>query len=242
MTPPSRVPWGALLRREGFVPHMWWRRWPATRAGRCDGQFLGPRAEPEQTENERLRRDNDRLRRELAKTQAALDVVGKAHALLELALRERTPRSGRSGDRPQAVAELAGHTSTKQACELRGGPGTPTTAPAGQLSRRRSVLDWRRRTRSARRRCAGTGRAEQSPVRRQVRRPAATLLDEVTYLLMSTMHRLLRRSRAGRRAPPPGHPSGPGQTELLATAPQQVWSWDITKPAGRPAASTTTCT
>ena len=38
----------------------------------------------EQAENDRLRGENERLQRELAKTQAALDVVGKAHALLEL--------------------------------------------------------------------------------------------------------------------------------------------------------------
>jgi hypothetical protein len=31
-----------------------------------------------------LRRDNERLQKELAQTRAALDVVGKAHALLEL--------------------------------------------------------------------------------------------------------------------------------------------------------------
>ena len=35
-------------------------------------------------EAERLRADNERLRAELAKTKAALDVVGKAHALLGL--------------------------------------------------------------------------------------------------------------------------------------------------------------
>ena len=40
----------------------------------------------------------------------------------------------------------------------------------------------------------------------------ATLLDEGTYLCsMSTMHRLLRAYRAGRGAPPPGHPPGPGE-------------------------------
>jgi hypothetical protein len=33
-------------------------------------------------ELERLRRDNERLSVELARTKAALDVVGKAHALL----------------------------------------------------------------------------------------------------------------------------------------------------------------
>jgi transposase len=35
-------------------------------------------------EAERLRANNERLRAELAKTKAALDVVGKAHALLGL--------------------------------------------------------------------------------------------------------------------------------------------------------------
>ena len=33
---------------------------------------------------ERLRKENERLAGELARTKAALDIVGKAHALLEL--------------------------------------------------------------------------------------------------------------------------------------------------------------
>jgi transposase len=33
---------------------------------------------------ERLRRQNERLARDLARSQAALDIMGKAHALLEL--------------------------------------------------------------------------------------------------------------------------------------------------------------
>jgi len=35
-------------------------------------------------ENERLRKENEKLAAELARTKAALEVVGKAHALLEL--------------------------------------------------------------------------------------------------------------------------------------------------------------
>jgi transposase len=78
---------GALLRREGlYSSHVVeWRR--ARDAGALDGLGAKPRTggrSPEQVENERLRRDNERLQRELAKTQAALDVVGKAHALLDL--------------------------------------------------------------------------------------------------------------------------------------------------------------
>ena len=61
----------------------------------------------------------------------------------------------------------------------------------------------------------------------------ATLLDEGTYLCsISTMYRLLRardqvreRRRVARR---PAHL----KPELVATAPNQVWSWDITKLAG----------
>ena len=78
---------GALLRREGlYSSHLVeWRR--ARDAGALGGLATKPRTgsrSPEQAEKERLRRDNERLQRELAKTQAALDVVGKAHALLEL--------------------------------------------------------------------------------------------------------------------------------------------------------------
>ena len=38
---------------------------------------------PEQVELGRLRRANERLAGELARTKAALEIVGKAHALLE---------------------------------------------------------------------------------------------------------------------------------------------------------------
>jgi transposase-like protein len=76
---------GALLRREGlYSSHLVeWRR--ARDAGGLDGLAPSrPGRSREQAENDRLRGENERLQRELAKTQAALDVVGKAHALLEL--------------------------------------------------------------------------------------------------------------------------------------------------------------
>jgi transposase len=75
-----------LLRREGlYSSHIVeWRR--ARDAGALAGLAPPPRRgrPPEQVELERLRRANERLTRDLAKTRAALDVVGKAHALLEL--------------------------------------------------------------------------------------------------------------------------------------------------------------
>ena len=60
---------------------------PATpRPGR-KSRKAGPAARPGQAaeaENERLRRENEKLAAELARTKAALEIVGKAHALLEL--------------------------------------------------------------------------------------------------------------------------------------------------------------
>jgi hypothetical protein len=42
------------------------------------------RPSAEQVEVERLRRQNEKLAKDLARTQAALEIMGKAHALLEL--------------------------------------------------------------------------------------------------------------------------------------------------------------
>ena len=78
---------GVLLRREGlYSSHLSeWRK--ARDSGALAG--LTPATRPgkksaEQVENARLRARAERAERELAKTQAALEIVGKAHALLEL--------------------------------------------------------------------------------------------------------------------------------------------------------------
>ena len=61
----------------------------------------------------------------------------------------------------------------------------------------------------------------------------ATLLDEGSYLCStSTMYRLLReRSETGDRRRHAIHPARV-KPELLATKPNQCWSWDITRLAG----------
>jgi putative transposase len=61
----------------------------------------------------------------------------------------------------------------------------------------------------------------------------ATLLDEGSYLCSpSTMYRLLRqRGETGDRRRHATHPARV-RPELLATRPNQCWSWDITKLAG----------
>ena len=78
---------GALLRREGlYTSHIAeWRKARDT-AGL---EALAPKGRPakrspEQVELERLRRRTARLEAELARTRLALEITGKAHALLEM--------------------------------------------------------------------------------------------------------------------------------------------------------------
>lgn len=77
---------GALLRREGlYSSHVAeWRK--ARDAGARRGLTARPKSKrsPEQVEVQRLRRRTERLEAELARTKLALEITGKAHALLEL--------------------------------------------------------------------------------------------------------------------------------------------------------------
>jgi hypothetical protein len=112
---------GALLRREGlYHSHIIeWRK--ARDAGTLQARSAAEPAEAqqdkqdgqrpaaarrrrgrpsaEQAEVERLRRQNEKLAKDLARTQAALEIMGKAHALLELlsesAEQTREPGSSR---------------------------------------------------------------------------------------------------------------------------------------------------
>jgi transposase-like protein len=77
---------GALLRREGIYSSQIteWRK--ARDAGSLAALGTKPRGarSAETREADRLRQKNKRLEAELAKTRTALDIVGKAHALLEM--------------------------------------------------------------------------------------------------------------------------------------------------------------
>jgi transposase len=77
---------GAYLRREGLYSSLIseWRkqRDGGVLAGRKPGEKVG-KLTAEQAEIARLTRDNARLSKRLHTTEAALDIMGKAHALLE---------------------------------------------------------------------------------------------------------------------------------------------------------------
>lgn len=77
---------GALLRREGlYSSHIAeWRK--ARDAGGREGLTPKGKAKrsPEQVELEKLRRRNEQLQAELDRTRLALEITGKAHALLEM--------------------------------------------------------------------------------------------------------------------------------------------------------------
>ncbi|GAA4408688.1 hypothetical protein GCM10023147_52490 [Tsukamurella soli] len=78
---------GAMLRREGlYSSHLAeWRK--ARQAGTREAltpKTRGAKRTPEQVEVQRLRARTQRLEAELERTRLALEITGKAHALLEM--------------------------------------------------------------------------------------------------------------------------------------------------------------
>jgi transposase-like protein len=77
---------GGYLRREGLYSSLIseWRkqRDAGVLAGKQPGDRVG-KLTAEQAEIARLTRENARLNKRLSTTEAALDIMGKAHALLE---------------------------------------------------------------------------------------------------------------------------------------------------------------
>ena len=137
----------------------------------------------------------------------------------------------------EAIATLAGRTGTRAACAAVGtpqasyyrrhrispAPARPAPIPhrgrhqprALAPAERQAILD-----------VLHSGRfADLAPAE-----VWATLLDEGTYLgSVSTFYRLLREAGESKeRRRQATHPAAV-KPELIATAPNQVWSWDITK-------------
>jgi transposase-like protein len=76
---------GAILRREGlYSSHISeWRKQAEAGAREGLARKSKKRRSREEVELEKLRRQNERLTAELAKTKTALEITGKVHALLE---------------------------------------------------------------------------------------------------------------------------------------------------------------
>ena len=76
---------GAILRREGlYSSHISeWRKQAEAGARQGLAAKSKKRRSAEAVELDRLRRQNERLTAELRKTQTALEITGKVHALLE---------------------------------------------------------------------------------------------------------------------------------------------------------------
>jgi transposase len=84
---PSPQERNALLRREGIYSAYLteWRR-ERDRAGSAPAPERKPGRPGKsaaEAENERLRKENEKLAAKLSKTEAALEIMGKVHALLE---------------------------------------------------------------------------------------------------------------------------------------------------------------
>lgn len=77
---------GALLRREGLYSSLitdWRRQHREGSLVATPGRSEGGRGGPSRTELDRLRRENEQLRKKLAKAEAVIEVQGKVQALLE---------------------------------------------------------------------------------------------------------------------------------------------------------------
>jgi len=77
---------GALLRREGLYSSLipdWRRQHREGSLVPSPGRSEGGRGGPSRSELERLRVENERLKRKLAKAEVVIEVQGKVHELLE---------------------------------------------------------------------------------------------------------------------------------------------------------------
>jgi len=87
---------GAYLRREGLYSSLIceWRkqRDAGVLHGKPAGATIG-KLTPEQAEIARLKRELDKTAKRLAGTEAALEIMGKAHALLEILSESAEPPS-----------------------------------------------------------------------------------------------------------------------------------------------------
>ena len=225
----------ALLRREGLYSSLlssWRRQRDEIAKVGMTSRKRGRKAKAEDPRVKELERENARLQRRLARVETMLEIQKK-----KLRTTGDPPESTR--ERPErlivAAEELAGRIGqTAEACEALG------VARSTLYRRRQPVTPKPKRRPRPHRALDETEREEvlgalhcERFVDKAPAQVWATLLDEGTYLCsIRTMYRILeehgevRERRNQRRHPNYTKP------ELLAEAPNQVWSWDITKLRG----------
>ena len=200
---------GAGHRRRPRRPQL--PRSPGSAARTASCRTSWPRPRSSSTSREKCTRSWRRSRRARPPTTTRRDP-------------RRRRRRARPGDRPPSGLRGAGPPRATHYRHRRPplhGPPAPRPRSPRALQRRRG------QTRSST--SLNTERfCDQAPA--QV---WATLLDEGTYLAsISTMYRLLRARAQVRERRRIARRPRTVKPELVATAPNQVWSWDITKLAG----------
>ena len=150
--------------------------------------------------------------------------------------RARTPSPGRSRDPPGSRPARA-VIGTRAACQPEGGSGRPGTGGTSPHPARHRPAPVPHADRAQPRALAPAERAAILDALHSTRfadlapdEVWATLLDEGTYLgSVSTYYRVLREAGESReRRAQATHPAAV-KPELVATGPNQVYSWDITK-------------
>jgi transposase-like protein len=85
----------ALMRREGLYSSLL-ANWRGQLAKKVPPRKRGRPGNPLTVDNARLRKENERLERRLAKAERTIDALGKAHALLQMIAGESEADSERS--------------------------------------------------------------------------------------------------------------------------------------------------
>ena len=227
---------GALLRREGLYSSLlttWRRQREAGALQEMRGRRRGPTPRPIDPRVKPLEAENRRLQRKLQRAETIITLQKKVAEILGIppeAARQRRARLMRAIEAVTAPGETAalcqsvGVSRASLYRHRRPPPPAPPTRPRAPSPRalgsteRQAVLDVLHSERFV----------DQSPAEVH-----ATLLEEETYLCSPrTMYRVLAAAHEVReRRAQARHPSY-AAPELVATRPNQVWSWDITKLKG----------
>ena len=225
---------GALMRREGIYPSLIsaWRQQRDQGALQALAKPAGrPQADPADRDNVRLRARVARLEADLDKARRVIETLRSVGATRD---RQHEQRERADTMIDDAIVELEPLIGTRAACRATG------RAQARHYRRHRQSPAPARPVRERKAQPRALSQVERDTVRALLNSPdyvdkaPATvyheLLDEGTYVAsISSMYRILRsHGEVIERRRQAVHPARV-KPELVATQPNQCWSWDITK-------------